>query len=61
MQGDFEAAIAQRDLLRALTETVKVDVSYNGISVRAGSIDFYPIEQAVSSMVGSGQPTVIST
>ena len=57
VQGDIEAAIARRDLPRALTETVTVDVNYNGISVRAGSIDFYPIEQAVR---GIGQTVVVS-
>ncbi len=29
-QGDIEAAIAQRDYLRTITHTVRVDIAYDG-------------------------------
>jgi hypothetical protein len=47
VQGDIEAATAQRDYLRTITETVKVDVFYNGTTAQAGGIDLSPIDRAI--------------
>jgi hypothetical protein len=57
VQGDIEAATAERDFLRSITETVKVDVHYTGISRQLGGVDFYPIERAIG---GIGQTLVSS-
>jgi uncharacterized protein DUF4349 len=57
VQGDIEAAIAQRDYLRTLTETVRVDITYDGRSVVVAGYDFSPIKRAAD---GIGQ-TLISS
>ena len=57
VQGDIEAAIAQRDYLRTITETVRVDISYVGAAPLTAGIDFYPLRQAASS---SGQTMAMS-
>lgn len=54
VQGDIEAAIAQRDDLRTLTETVRIDIIYS--SAVAG-IDLYPVRRAIE---GSGQTLIES-
>ena len=41
VQGDIEAASAQHDYLRTITETVRVDISYMSIIARQGAIDLY--------------------
>jgi hypothetical protein len=56
-QGDIEAAIAQRDYLRTITETVRVDISYDGRSVVVAGYDFSPIKRAVD---GIGQTFITS-
>jgi hypothetical protein len=56
-QGDIEAAIAQRDYLRTITETVRVDITYDGRSVVVAGYDFSPIKRAAD---GIGQ-TLISS
>ena len=50
VQGDIETATAQRDYLRTTTETVRVDISYNGQAPLVGGVDFDPIVRAVSSI-----------
>jgi len=57
VQGDIEAAIAQRDYLRTITETVHVDISYVGAAPLTAGIDFYPLRQAASE---SGQTMATS-
>jgi hypothetical protein len=52
VQGEIEAAIAQRDYLRTITETVRVDINYTGVVPVTAGIDFYPLRQAASA---SGQ------
>jgi hypothetical protein len=48
VQGDIEAATAQRDHLRTITETVRVDIDYSSISASAGGVNFSPIVDAVT-------------
>jgi hypothetical protein len=47
VQGDIEAAVAQRDYLRTITDTVLVDINYNGLPTLIGGIDFSPIGHAI--------------
>jgi hypothetical protein len=58
VQGDIEAAIAQRDYLRTITDTMRVDISYMGVTAQTGGIDLYAIQTAVAefgqTMVSSG-------
>jgi hypothetical protein len=56
-QGDIEAAIAQRDFLRTITETVRVDITYEGRSVVIAGYDFSPIKRAAD---GIGQTLIAS-
>jgi hypothetical protein len=56
-QGDIEAAIAQRDYLRTITDTVRVDITYDGRSVVVAGYDFSPIKRAVD---GIGQMLITS-
>jgi uncharacterized protein DUF4349 len=57
VQGDIEAIVAQRDYLRTLTDTVRVDITYRGVAAQAGGFDVSPIKQAVDgigrTLVGS--------
>ena len=46
VQGTIESETAQRDYLRTITDTVKVDVSYNGLVQQAGPVDLSPIRVA---------------
>jgi hypothetical protein len=48
LQGEIEAAIAQRDYLRTITETVRVDIDYSSVSARAGGVNFSPIADALT-------------
>jgi hypothetical protein len=50
VQGDIESIAAQRDYLRTITETVRVNVSYVGLAAQAGGIDLSPISRTVSSI-----------
>ena len=50
VQAEIEAAIAQRDYLRTITETIKMDISYNGTAAQAGQIDLSPITFAVKGI-----------
>src|SRR5262245_58582834 len=57
MQGDIESSTAQRDYLRTITETVRIDITYDGRSVVVAGYDFSPIRRAVRSeerRVGKG-------
>jgi hypothetical protein len=47
VQGTIESETAQRDYLRTITDTVKVDVSYNGLIQQAGPFDVSPIRAAI--------------
>jgi hypothetical protein len=49
-QGDIEAAIAQRDYLRTITETVRVDIAYDGRRVVVAGYDFSPIKNSVDGV-----------
>lgn len=51
VQGTIESETAQRDYLRTMTDTVKVDVSYNGLIQQAGPVDVSPIRLAVNGFV----------
>ncbi len=57
VQGTIESETAQRDYLRTITDTVKVDVSYNGLIQQAGPLDISPIRAAIDdvprTMIGS--------
>lgn len=46
VQGTIESQTAQRDYLRTITGTVKVDVTYNGLIEQAGPLDISPIRIA---------------
>jgi hypothetical protein len=48
VQGTIESETAQRDYLRTITDTVKVDVSYNGVVQQAGPLDISPIRLALA-------------
>jgi Domain of unknown function (DUF4349) len=48
VQGTIESETAQRDYLRTVTDTVKVDVVYNGLIQRAGPFDVSPIRSAAN-------------
>jgi hypothetical protein len=51
VQGTIESETAQRDYLRTITDTVRVDVSYNGLIQQAGPIDVSPIRAALDEFV----------
>ena len=51
VQGAIESETAQRDYLRTITDTVRVDVSYNGLVQQAGPIDLSPIRTAFDSFL----------
>jgi hypothetical protein len=57
VQGDIEATIAQRDYLRTITETVRVDINYSGQQALVRGLDFSPVSFAVAHI---GQ-TVVSS
>jgi uncharacterized protein DUF4349 len=57
IQGDIEAAVAQRDYLRTLVDTVRVDIVYNGQPGLIGGVDLSPISFALN---GSGRTIVTS-
>jgi hypothetical protein len=51
VQGSIESETAQRDYLRTITDTVKVDVAYNGLVQRAGPLDISPIRLALDDFL----------
>ena len=48
IQGEIESATAQRDYLRTITDTVKVDISYDGIVAEVGGLDLGPLKRAAN-------------
>jgi len=50
-QGDIEATIAQRDYLRTITETVRVDITYDGRPGVVAGYDFSPIKRAANGII----------
>jgi hypothetical protein len=56
-QGMIESETAQRDYLRTITDTVKVDVSYNGVIQQAGPLDISPIRVGLDNFI----PTFIES
>jgi hypothetical protein len=63
VQGDIEAATAQRDYLRTITDTVRVDIDYFGSSGTAGGVDFSPILDAfaggLDTLIGSTASVIV--
>jgi hypothetical protein len=53
VQGAIESATAQRDYLRTITDTIKVDVTYNGVIARTGSFDYTPLREAMDGFARS--------
>jgi hypothetical protein len=51
VQGDIESSTAQRDYLRTITDTVRVDISYDGRAVVVAGYDFSPIKRAATGIV----------
>ena len=51
VQGTIESETAQRDYLRTITDTVKVDMAYNGLIQQAGPFDVSPIRAAADRFV----------
>jgi hypothetical protein len=51
VQGTIESDTAQREYLRTITDTVKVDVSYNGVIQQAGPFDISPIRIALDNFL----------
>jgi hypothetical protein len=49
-QGDIEAATTLRTYLRTITDTVQVDITYDGRQVVVAGYDFSPIKRAVDSI-----------
>jgi len=49
VQGTIESETAQRDYLRTITDTVKVDVIYNGLIQQAGPFDLSPVRVALNT------------
>ncbi|EJN08661.1 hypothetical protein PMI42_07135 [Bradyrhizobium sp. YR681] len=50
IQSDIEAATAQRDGLLTRTDTVRVEISYQGVASLWGGVDLSPIYQAVRAI-----------
>jgi len=59
-QGDIESATTQRNYLRTITDTVQVDISYDGRQVVVAGYDFSPIKRAVDSIGGTFATSVAS-
>jgi hypothetical protein len=59
-QGDIEAATSQRNYLRTITDTVQVDITYDGRQVVVAGYDFSPIKRAVDSIGGTFAMSVAS-
>jgi hypothetical protein len=59
-QGDIEAATTQRNYLRTITDTVQVDITYDGRQVVVAGYDFSPIKRAVDSIGGTFATSVAS-
>jgi hypothetical protein len=51
VQGNIESSTAQRNYLRTITDTVRIDISYDGRSVVVAGYDFAPIKRAAAGAV----------
>jgi hypothetical protein len=51
LQATIESETAERDYLRSITDTVKVDVSYSGVVQQAGPFDVSPVRIALNNFV----------
>jgi Domain of unknown function (DUF4349) len=51
VQSDIESAIAQRDYLRTITDTVRVDIAYDGRTAVVAGHDFSPLRRAIDGMI----------
>jgi hypothetical protein len=62
IQGEIESATAQRDYLKTITETIKVEVTYFGQPDTVAGIDFSPLRWAFSdslvTLIGSAAQLV---
>jgi len=47
IQGEIESTTAQRDYLRTITDTVRVDVTYEGRVAQVAGVEFSPLNRAV--------------
>jgi hypothetical protein len=54
-QSDIETLVAQRDTLRTRTDTIRIDITYAGVTGQVGGVDLTPIQQSIS---GIGQTVV---
>ena len=59
-QGDIEAATTQRNYLRTITDTVQVDIIYDGRQAVVAGYDFSPIKRAIDSIGGTFATSVAS-
>jgi hypothetical protein len=59
-QGDIESATTQRNYLRTITDTVQVDITYDGRQTVVAGYDFSPIKRAVDSIGGTFATSVAS-
>src|SRR5215470_18061744 len=59
-QGDIEAATTQRNYLRTITDTVQIDITYDGHQVVVAGYDFSPIKRAIDSIGGTFATSVAS-
>jgi hypothetical protein len=59
-QGDIEAATTQRNYLRTITDTVQVDITYDGRQTVVAGYDFSPIKRAFDSIGGTFATSVAS-
>jgi Domain of unknown function (DUF4349) len=51
VQGEIESQTAQRDFLHTITDTVRVEISYNGLIQQAGPFDLSPVRAAIDDFV----------
>jgi hypothetical protein len=47
IQSDIESATAQRDYLRTITDTVRVDIAYDGLVAEVAGLEFAPLKRAL--------------
>jgi hypothetical protein len=59
-QGDIEAATTQRNYLRTITDTVQVDITYDGRQTVVAGYDFSPIKRAADGIGGTFASSVAS-
>jgi hypothetical protein len=59
-QGDIESATTQRNYLRTITDTVQVDITYDGRQTVVAGYDFSPIKRAADGIGGTFATSVAS-